>query len=179
MIDPLEAIDTIGKNIDRLTESEQDRQATLTERHKLDMTSPFKLPHFIRPISTLYSGLIWGVSIIWVLSMANDLIKQVGIKEASVMIMSPDSIIMYILGATTSMYLTHVGFYFNSRRNEKVNAKKVEAAIKIEAIKARSTAEQTKATLKLELKEEEIYLTNKKRVDRINRRRLKKGKDPL
>ncbi len=120
---------TLGNQIDKNTESKQDR------RHRIDLTSPFKLPHLIRPISTLYTGIIWGASIIWALAIATTLIVTDGMKEASSAILAPDSIIMYVLGATTTMYGTHIGFYFNSRKNEKINANKARAAIEIEEIK--------------------------------------------
>jgi hypothetical protein len=130
-----EGIKDVTKFADEAFESEEERQATLTERLRLDTTSPFKLPHLIRPMSTIFSAVIWGISIIWVLIIATVMINKIGIEAASTAIMSSDSIIMYILAATTTNYATHIGFYFSSRKVEKNTAKKASAAIEVEKIK--------------------------------------------
>ena len=51
-------IDSVGSNADKLTESGEERQATLTERQRIDSTSPFKLPHLVRPIIALIALLL-------------------------------------------------------------------------------------------------------------------------
>ncbi len=139
-----------------------------TERLRIDTTSPFKLPHLIRPISTMYSGVIWGISIIWALIIASVLISKVGIEAASSQIMSSDSIIMYILAATTANYGTHIGFYFRSRGNEKINAKKAYAAIEIERHKAKVAIKREEMDLYIDKKEARQERKNKKRNDRRN-----------
>ena len=151
--DPTKILDKAGAILDDNFESEEERQKTLTERLQIDNTSPFKLPHLIRPISTIFSGILWGLSIIWTLIIATILISKVGIKEASNMILSSDSIIMYVLGATTTTYATHIGFYFNSRKAEKINAKKAFAAIAIEKEKSKVAIAREELELKLERKE--------------------------
>ena len=110
-------IDSVGSNADKLTESGEERQATLTDRQRIDSTSPFKLPHLIRPVIALVA-----------------LLLQIGIFVASVMEIPLSEHIIYEIGALNA---ATIGFYFNSRRNEKINAKKTAAAIKIEKIKAR------------------------------------------
>ena len=117
-------IDSIGSNADKLTESGEERQATLTERLKIDATSPFKLPQLIRPIIALVA-----------------LLLQIGIFVASVMEIPLSEHIIYEIGALNA---ATIGFYFNSRRNEKINAKKTAAAIKIEKIKARRDVKRNK-----------------------------------
>lgn len=110
-------IDSVGSNADKLTESGEERQATLTERQRIDSTSPFKLPHLVRPIIALIA-----------------LLLQVGVFVAAICgVILPEHIV-YEIGALNT---ATIGFYFNSRRNEKINAKKTAAAIKIEKIKAR------------------------------------------
>lgn len=151
--DILGVVPDLTKFADSSFESEQERQETNTRRLTIDTTSPFMLPHLIRPLSTLWSGFLWGVSIIWTLIIASVLINKVGIKAASAMIMSSDSIIMYILAATTTTYGTHIGFYFSSRKAEKINAKKVQAAIEIESEKAKVQILRSKQDLKEEKKQ--------------------------
>jgi len=110
-------IDSVGSNADKLTESGEERQATLTERQRIDSTSPFKLPHLVRPIIALIA-----------------LLLQVGVFVAAICgVILPEHIV-YEIGALNTATIC---FYFNSRRNEKINAKKTAAAIKIEKIKAR------------------------------------------
>lgn len=111
-------IDSIGGNADKLTESDAERQATLTERLKIDSTSPFKLPQLIRPILALWSAVTYTGAQIYCL--------YAGLVSG-----------LEVMSANGAIMLGIIGFYFNSRKNEKVNAKKVDAAIKIEKIKAR------------------------------------------
>ena len=126
-------INSVGNNADKLTESSEERQATLTQRQKIDSTSPFKLPQLIRPIITLVA-----------------LFLQVGVFFVAVLgVVLPENIV-YEIGALNA---ATIGFYFNSRRNEKINAKKVEAAIRIEEIKARATVKEKRRQARAERKD--------------------------
>ena len=87
-------------------------------RHQVDATSPFMLPQIIRPIIALvclFMQILVFVAVFLKIEVPEDLIYEVG-----------------------ALNLATIGFYFNSRRNEKINAKKTEAAIKIETIRARA-----------------------------------------
>jgi len=137
-------LEEVGKIMDDSFESGEERQKTLTRRLEIDNTSPFKLPHMIRPLSTAFSGAMWGISVIWTLVIASILISKVGVEEASSIILSPDSIIMYILAATTTTYGTHIGFYFNSRKAEKNNAKKAQTAIELEKMREKAEIKEDK-----------------------------------
>jgi len=119
MIDVDKIINSVGSQVDNNTESSEERQATLTERLKIDATSPFKLPQLIRPILALWSALTFTTAQIYCLCAG---------LVGGVEVMSGNSAIM----------LGIIGFYFNSRRNEKINAKKTEAAIKIEEIRVKA-----------------------------------------
>jgi len=122
-------MNTVGNQIDQNTESKQDR------RHRLDLTSPFKLPHLIRPLILAGTFILFAMSVIWAFAIATILISKVGIAETGDQMLSTDSIILYLLGATGTAFATPCGFYYNSRKNEKINANKAKAAIEIEEIK--------------------------------------------
>ena len=119
MIDVDKIINSVGNQVDNNTESSEERQATLTERLKIDATSPFKLPQLIRPILALWSALTFTTAQIYCLYAG-----LVGGVE--------------VMSANSAIMLGIIGFYFNSRRNEKINAKKTEAAIKIEEIRVKA-----------------------------------------
>lgn len=131
----------IAENI----ETGKDRQKILTERQKIDLTSRYLLPQIIRPIIALVA-----------------LLLQIGVFVSAVFgVILPEHIVyeVGVLNAAT------IGFYFNSRRNEKINAKKVEAAIHIEKIKA-----------DIEIKKEKEQIRESRREKRLARRIARKTK---
>ena len=119
MIDVDKIINSVGTQVDNNTESSEERQATLTERLKIDATSPFKLPQLIRPILAIWSALTFTLTQVYCLYK--------GLIDG-----------VEVLSANSAIMLGVIGFYFNSRRNEKINAKKTEAAIKIEEIRVKA-----------------------------------------
>ena len=119
MIDVDKIINSVGTQVDNNTESSEERQATLTERLKIDATSPFKLPQLIRPILAIWSALTFTLTQVYCLYK--------GLIDG-----------VEVLSANSAIMLGIIGFYFNSRRNEKINAKKTEAAIKIEEIRVKA-----------------------------------------
>ena len=119
MIDVDKIINSVGSQVDNNIESSEERQATLTERLKIDATSPFKLPQLIRPILALWSALTFTTAQIYCLYAG-----LVGGVE--------------VMSANSAIMLGIIGFYFNSRRNEKINDKKTEAAIKIDEIRVKA-----------------------------------------
>ena len=119
MIDVDKIINSVGTQVDNNTESSEERQATLTERLKIDATSPFRLPQLIRPILAIWSALTFTLTQVYCLYK--------GLIDG-----------VEVLSANSAIMLGIIGFYFNSRRNEKINAKKTEAAIKIEEIRVKA-----------------------------------------
>lgn len=116
-IDINKGIEDVGKIVDDSFESGEERQKTLTERQKIDMTSRYILPQIIRPIialSLLVMQIAVIVAIFFGVEVPTDIIIQVG-----------------------ALNMTAIGFYFNSRKAEKINAKRVEGAIKIQSEKAK------------------------------------------
>ena len=131
MIDTDKVIDGalgIGKNI----ETGKDRQRTLTERQKIDMTSRYILPQIIRPIIALTA-----------------LLMQIAILVAMFMEIDMPEHVVWEVGALNA---ATIGFYFNSRRNEKINAKKTEAAVKIEEIRTKHELREERRKHKAEIR---------------------------
>lgn len=118
MTDPSKIIESIGKNIDRNFESEEERQQSLSDRHSVDMLSDNWLSKAVRPIITLT---------LLTLFIAVVITSFFGVKI-------PEHI-GYELAA---MLTAAIGFYFQSRRNEKMNAKKMDASVKIEKMRLKN-----------------------------------------
>ena len=127
--DPLEAIDKALDFADDSFESRQEAEEMRTKRHELDMTSPFKLPQLIRPIS-----FIW--------TLANETILTWATIAIAFFVDEPDptavNALLTALGANTTLLMTIVGFYFNSRKGEKITAKKAQTALEIEEMKTKA-----------------------------------------
>lgn len=113
-------IGILGDNI----EGEAKRQEMLTERLNLDTTSPFKLPHLIRPIA-----FIWAMALQTILSLL-----------AIIMAFRSDPVdttsILGVIGSQTAILTAIVGFYFSSRRAEKIMAK--QATVDLEMVKEKA-----------------------------------------
>lgn len=117
MMDPTKIAD---KAVDAITEniySEAKSQAERTQRLRIDMQSDNPMAKIIRPVVTLMTGLVWSFSIVY--SFFGGEVHSEAIYSAS------------------AVFTSCVAFYFHSRRQEKINAKKSDAAIKIEAMKTR------------------------------------------
>ena len=96
-------LEDVTKLVDKVTSTSEERDEVLTERLKLDTTSPFMLPHLIRPIIALVL-----------------LTLQILLNAAA------------------------IGFYFNSRKAEKMQAKNAMASIEIANIQAKATVNEKK-----------------------------------
>lgn len=151
-INPLETVDKALKFADDSFESREEAEASRTERLKLDTTSPFKLPHLIRPYS-----FIWAMANETVLTWAT--IAVVFFMEKVDPIAS--NTLIAALAANTAVLSTIVGFYFNGRSSEKRVAKKAasdavllktktKAAVQLELIKTRAEEKSDKRKLKHE-----------------------------
>lgn len=120
-IPKLPELEDVGKIADDLISTSEERDAVLTERLALDTTSPFKLPHLIRPIialTLLFLQILIFVAVFLKVEVPQDLIWQVGGLNAAA-----------------------IGFYFNSRKAEKMQAKNAQASVKIAEIKAKEAVE--------------------------------------
>lgn len=89
----------VGTVIDDNTESREEVEEQTTKRLEIDTTSPFILPHLIRPISLLIS---------WVL------VTALFIAVICKVIIDP-----VIMGEVLLMHTTILSFYFRNRSMEK------------------------------------------------------------
>ena len=115
-MDPLAAADKLINAVDDNYLSEQESEDIRTERQRIDMQSDNPMAKVIRPLVTLLSGLVWAFSIVYSFFKDADPIA---------------------LASATSVFVTCVGFYFHSRRQEKMQQKKADTALKVERMKAR------------------------------------------
>ena len=121
-------IKEIGKIADNLISTGEERDAELTSRLKIDTTSPFMLPHLVRPIialSLLAMQTMLFVAMFMGISVPSDIVWQVGGLNAA-----------------------SIGFYFNSRKAEKLQTKNAQATIELEQIKVKEVIRQEKAAEK-------------------------------
>ena len=130
-----ELIDKVGNNVDKVHESGEERQSALTERLRIDMSSDNKLSKSIRPIS-----------LIWLLSLYTLLAGLIaGLMYADITV-EP---LLWFSGEVTVLLGTVLGFYFNSKKAERIQEKRALATIKIEEEKIKSDARLEKEKTKL------------------------------
>lgn len=115
----------VAKVADGFTESAEERQQTLTTRHEKDMNSDNWLSKSIRPLVLL---ILMALQCFVVVASAFDL--------------HVDSMIVGQLG---TLLLGAFGFYFSSRKAEKVAAQNAKANIQLERIKNRQTRKEIRA----------------------------------
>ena len=111
-------IDKGGKIADDQIESAEERQKELTKRLKIDMASDNWLSKSIRPMTLIILLVFEGLVIIldaFGYTVPTDTKIQLGV----------------LLGAA-------IGFYFESKRNERVAAKNAEANMKLELMKTKA-----------------------------------------
>ena len=157
MVDINEGIKDVTKLVDDSFTTSEESAMISTRRQEIDLASPFKLPHMIRPYITIYAGFMWGLSIIWVLILAT---LQSNPIEAAMTMLSPDSIIMYVLAATTTTFGACVSWYFHSRGQEKreiikakAEMKKTDAAIDIRRLETKEEFRKDRAEEKRKKRE--------------------------
>ena len=110
------SIDKIAGTVDENIFTEQERSDVLTSRLEIDANSDNQLAKMIRPIITLVTCLVW-----------------VFIHSASVF----KEVAPEVLYSCDAAFMTCIGFYFDSRRREKINQRKTIAAIRIDKQRAR------------------------------------------
>jgi hypothetical protein len=124
---------SLGANIaDELTESSEERQAVLSARHAADMNSDSALSKAIRPLSTLWTGLIWGV------------VTLIAIIRGSVE--------WEVYGIASGPFITCISWYFESRKREKIAAENARANVEIEKLKVRHDVRQDRKEARHERK---------------------------
>lgn len=123
----------IGKGteaVDELTESAEERQAALTKRHETDMNSDNWLSKSIRPMS-----------LIWLFALETLIV----VLDATGHTVDTDTKVQ--VGA---LLLAAFGFYFTSRKNEKIAAKNATANIKMEELKLKHSQKLERKEIRAE-----------------------------
>jgi hypothetical protein len=127
--DIFKGIDKVGEAVDDNVYSEQERNEMFTRRLEIDANSDNQLAKMIRPIITLLAGLVWLVMHIAAIFREID-------AEA--------------LYSADAVFMTCIGFYFDSRRREKIAKRKALAAVKIEKEKVQQQKIQSRREARLE-----------------------------
>ncbi len=147
--DPTKILDKVTEVFDDNFYSEQEKEIEHTERYRLALNSDSWLTKANRPLNTMWTGLIWGIAVLWWFALW----AKFGADFAS------DH--WYVIPAVGAPYMTALGFLFNSRKQEKIAAKqaemvakKADAAVKIEAMKTKHELREDKRDSRQERKEE-------------------------
>ena len=157
IIDPTKIVDKVTDLIDDSFESREEAEQMRTRRLEIDTTSPFKLPHLIRPIS-----FIWTLSLETILIIASIILSFLEAEINS----NVSNVVMASLASNTTILTAQVGFYFNARKAEKINAKKSFAAIEIEREKAKVAISKEKMLLIEEKKQNRRDAKKERRANR-------------
>lgn len=145
-INPLDAAEKAMAFADDSFESREEAAVMRTRRQEIDLKSPYKLPHLIRPIMAIWSMLTYSFAEAYGLYTG-----QISGLEA--------------MAANAAIVMAIIGFYFNSRKAEKTVAKtmsgqleivamKAKTAIKLEEIKAKATAKSIRKSDRIKRKKD-------------------------
>ena len=134
MIDLTKNIFKAADTVDKFTESGEERSKTLTARHAADMGSDNWLSKSIRPLSLL---ILLGL--------------QCFVVVFSAFGHHVDSVIVGQLG---TLLLGAFGFYFNSKKIERVAAQNAKANVDIEKLKSKHGIKQERKQLRHDRKME-------------------------
>jgi hypothetical protein len=131
-------LETITKSVDDNIYSAEEQDKEITERLRIDNATGSLIPMLVRPVSFGWSILNLSVTQVMIVILAFKYMND------------PTAVIIGVSATWSGLVGMMAKFYFQSRGNEKIErlkaiteSKKIEAAIKIEAIKN-----------KVELKEE-------------------------
>lgn len=149
MIDPLKAAETAMDFADDSFESREEAEATRTRRQEIDMTSPFKLPQLIRPILAIWGAATYTVAEVYLLYLD---------------VISP----LEVMAANSAIVMSIIGFYFNSRKAEKVVAKQMAGQLEITSMKAKTAVKLEEIKTKAEIRENRRANRAQRRQDRRN-----------
>lgn len=150
-----EAVEKTGKAIDNNFESGEERQEQLTERLRIDMSSDNFLSKNIRPATLIYLMIAFSVII--------------GFDIAGF------EVDPWISSQVSALLFGAFGFYFNSKKAERVYEKKAKAAIRIEKNRQDHELKIEEKKAKLELRRERQELLHEKRMNRKERRAARKS----
>ena len=151
MIDPLKAAEKAMDFADDSFESREESETTRTRRQEIDMTSPFKLPQLIRPILA-----IWGATNF-------TLVEFILLYQG---VISP----LEAMATNAAIVMAIIGFYFNSRKAEKIVAKQMSGQLEIVTMKAKTAVKLEELSTRKAIKEETKANKAERKEDRQERR---------
>ena len=135
-LNPLDSVgnlvDKVGGNIDKNFESGEERQQQLSDRHRVDMSSDNKLSKMIRPMTLIFLGLMEAVIVV-----------------AAVMGVSIDIAITSQVGLLLG---SAVGFYFDSKKKERIAEKNAAANMEIKKMEMKETKRENRRDARAERK---------------------------
>lgn len=128
----ISSITGAAKEVNSFIETPEERQKTLDGRHKRDMTSDNWFSKSVRPIVTIWTGLIWGVVTLVML-----------LKFYREGFASEDwTTVTAFYGLVSAPFTTCIAWYFESRKREKMAAQNAKANIIIEKTKLKEEAKK-------------------------------------
>lgn len=147
MLDLTKNIFKAADKVDKFTESAQERGKTLTDRHAADMASDNWLSKSIRPLSLL---ILLGL--------------QCFVVVFSTFGHHVDSVIVGQLG---TLLLGAFGFYFNSKKIERVASQNAKANIEMEKLKTKQELKQERKQLRHDRRMERRRFDNQDREENV------------
>ena len=156
-----EGLKTLTSGLDNMTSTADEKDTHLDARQAADMASDSWLAKAIRPMLAIYYSALYGAGLIM------GIIASDGDPLA----------IAALIGTTGAIVTAIIGFYFTSRRAEKILAKKLEseskiltkkleATIEVEKIRAESEADERDMIMDQESKEHRAELRAKRKANR-------------
>lgn len=153
------AVDSVGNILNDSISTADERDTHLDARQAVDMASDNWLAKAIRPMLAIWYSLLYGAGLIMGLIMSGG-----------------DPIaIATLIGTTGAIVTAIIGFYFTSRRAEKILAKKLDAESKILTKKLEATIVIEKIRAKSEAEERDMILQEEVRDNRAERRETKRA----
>jgi hypothetical protein len=135
IVDPTKIINDVVETIDDNVYSRAEHEADLTSRLLIDQQSDNWLSKAIRPIITLWAMAI--NSVIW-----------------AGLLFTPNTVDDTVVITAGGVLTSAIGFYFYSKRSERITAKKMAASIQIEKIRAKSDVRQARKDARLRRRQE-------------------------
>ena len=125
-------VSKVGKGIDDNVESGEERQQQLSDRHRVDMASDNKLSKAIRPMTLIFLAVMEAVIVI---SAVNGVSIDIAITSQ----------VGLLLGSA-------VGFYFDSKRRERIADKNASANMELKKMEMKETKRENRRDARAERK---------------------------
>ncbi len=140
----ISSVTGVSKEANNFIETSEERQKTLDGRHVRDMTSDNWFSKSVRPIVTIWTGLIWGVT---TLVMLLKFYKEGFASEDWTTVTA-------FYGLVSTPFTTCIAWYFESRKREKMAAQNAKANIIIEKTKLKEEAKKERRLNREQRREE-------------------------